>query len=325
MVKKCDCQRFLIALFLLWIVSPVSAGPFTNVFFFGDSTTDTGNVCVLTPTADECSAPYFGNRASNGPVWADYFATSLGLSAKAALSPASAPPLLLPSGGTNFAVGGAQTVNLALSTPSQIGLYLNPSFFGAVDPNALYSIWIGGNDIRDIVKAGLSTPVAQALVAQAVENVILGIEVLRDHGAQNFLLALLPDTGISADFSDAQSALARQLTLSYNALLGNEAKSVLAGENLTLFDVFSLIEGIVNSGLFEVETPCLKDPACASNPTGPIADRFLLFDDIHATTKIHSLIAAAATTASTIPEPSTLALLTIGILGLLTRRCLIGC
>jgi outer membrane lipase/esterase len=138
---------------------------------------------------------------------------------------------MLPSGGTNFAVGGARTVNLALS---EIGLYLNPSFFGAVDPNALYSLWIGGNDIHDIVRAGLTPPVAEGLVAQAVENVISGIEVLRDRGAQNFLLALLPDTGISADFSDAQSALARQLTVFYNTLLGDEAKDALAGQNLTL-------------------------------------------------------------------------------------------
>jgi hypothetical protein len=64
--------------------------------------------------------------------------------------------------GTNFAVGGARTPDLAL----EISVYRN--FFPTVDPGALYVFWIGGNDIRDIVRDPSSIA-----VPQAVANVIL--------------------------------------------------------------------------------------------------------------------------------------------------------
>jgi hypothetical protein len=70
-------------------------------------------------------------------------------------------------------------------------------------------------------------------------------------------------------------------------------------------------------GLAEVITPCLEVPACAADPSrGSIADTFLVFHEIHATTATHALIGAAAT-AAVIPEPSTL-MLGLGALGLLS-------
>ena len=68
------------------------------MYAFGDSLTDTGNVSLA--TLGMVPAPPYADRSfSNGPVWAQDLAQSLGL-------PALKPSL---AGGTDFAYGGAET------------------------------------------------------------------------------------------------------------------------------------------------------------------------------------------------------------------------
>src|SRR6266705_841732 len=83
--------------------TPAWAGPYSNVFVFGDSLSDAGNVFVATGGAVPVSPPYFQGRFSNGPTYAADLATRLGV---------QATPSLL--GGTNFAFGGAWTSSAAL-------------------------------------------------------------------------------------------------------------------------------------------------------------------------------------------------------------------
>jgi hypothetical protein len=82
-------------------------------------------------------------------------------------------------------------------------------------------------------------------VPQAVANVILGISALQLAGAEHFLVAQLPNTGRSFDLWPEQAAEATALTLSFNSLLAS-ALDALVGIDFTLFDVFSLIEGIAS-------------------------------------------------------------------------------
>src|SRR6478672_11832697 len=80
---------------------------FTNIFVVGDSVSDSGdNAIVLAPNVTPVSAitnsfvpafPYASGHYTNGAVWAQLFAASLGL---------SAAPVL--AGGTDFAFGGAR-------------------------------------------------------------------------------------------------------------------------------------------------------------------------------------------------------------------------
>ena len=297
--------RIWLAFVAVLLAAPAQAEPFTNVFFFGDSTTDTGNSCVLDPGDRACRAPAFFGRASNGPVWAEYFAANLGASARAALAPGTAPPVFLPSGGTNFAVGGADTTQLS----TEIAVYRQ--FFPTTDPNALYAIWMGGNDIRDVVRGRSSIT-----MPQAVSNVIGAVNALQAAGAQHFLVALLPDTGRSADLSPEQSRQASALTVEFNRLLG-AALTGRKGVDITQLDVYSLVEDIARRpaayGLTQVTTPCLRVPACAADPMGPISRQFLLADEIHFTTAGHAIVAAAATAAlARVPAPAPSALLLIG-------------
>ena len=77
------------------------AGPYSNLYVFGDSLSDTGNLSFATGGAVPGTAqPYFNGRFSDGPVWVETMAAHLGLAGDAA-------PLHL--GGKNFAFAGART------------------------------------------------------------------------------------------------------------------------------------------------------------------------------------------------------------------------
>src|SRR5262249_12347175 len=125
--------------------------------------------------------PAAPGRFSNGPVWTEYLAAGLGHPG------ASAPSNLIfngtavvpigPQGGHNYAFGGART-GLGGAAGATTGLFgeliaWNGSVFGqaltrAADPNALYVVVAGPNDIRDFRSgaAGALTP------AQAAANVV---------------------------------------------------------------------------------------------------------------------------------------------------------
>ena len=114
------------------------------MYAFGDSLTDTGNVSLATFGHGAGSPPYADRSFSNGPVWAQDLAQSLGL------------PPLQPSlaGGTDFAYGGAETGQTPAHTlnptdlPSQYSQFLTQ--VPSPQAGALYAVWIGSNDVLDI-------------------------------------------------------------------------------------------------------------------------------------------------------------------------------
>jgi phospholipase/lecithinase/hemolysin len=91
-----------VALLMLAIVS-ASAAPFSALYALGDSLSDAGNTFSATGGATPPASPNASVNGygvfSNGPVWVQHLASNFGLGP------------LLPSlaGGTDFAVGGAQT------------------------------------------------------------------------------------------------------------------------------------------------------------------------------------------------------------------------
>src|SRR5579883_862271 len=109
----------------------------TKIVVFGDSLSDTGNAYIGSLHLKAPSPPYFRGRFSNGPIWVEMFARHFGLKAAPALA-----------GGSDFAVGGAKVGSGLDSLPHQADLYLALSIFSRPDPNAVYIIFGGGNDIR---------------------------------------------------------------------------------------------------------------------------------------------------------------------------------
>ena len=83
------------ALFLS--LASAQASAYSQLYVFGDSLSDTGNLFAATGGTNPIP-PYFNGRFSNGPVWVETLAASLGLPVN--------PSLL---GGTNYAFAGAVT------------------------------------------------------------------------------------------------------------------------------------------------------------------------------------------------------------------------
>src|SRR5579862_7480610 len=141
---KSTRSAFLICtIFACLILQPFSAQaatpPFSAVYVFGDSYCDVGNLYTVIGAP---GAPYLPGRRSNGPLWVEHVANAWGLP----MTPSIAH-------GNDYAWAGAEVINpipepgfSIPNVPQQIALYLN-DHGGKADPNALYILEGGGNDI----------------------------------------------------------------------------------------------------------------------------------------------------------------------------------
>ncbi len=243
----------LAALIGLAPLATQAASPtFTNLYIFGDSYCDVGNVFIVTKGADP-APPYYNGRFSNGPLWVDHVAGFLGL-------PALKPSL---AGGTDFAFAGAEVTapdvtaaGTIPSVPQQVALYLQ-SVGGKADPGALYIIEGGGNDILDATGGSpqeLGYQIALGIAESELE--------LRQAGARNivipdlFNVGLLPAGQVNAAFASAATAATNEWL---NRLLA--AEDFLEGIQITRINVFDLLNAIqkdpTHFGFTNITTPCI--------------------------------------------------------------------
>lgn len=234
-------------------VAAQAASPaFTQLYIFGDSYCDVGNIFVATKGA-EPAAPYYNGRFSNGPLWVDHVAGYLGL-------PALQPSL---AGGTDFAFGGAEVTapvttpqGTIPSVPQQVALYLQTTG-GKADPKALYILEGGGNDILNST-SGSPQQLGYQIALGLAESELL----LRQAGARNFLIpnlfnvGLLPAAQANAAFAAAATVAANQWL---NRLLALEG--LLEGIHIVRLDVFDLLNAVqadpTHFGFTNIATPCI--------------------------------------------------------------------
>ncbi len=283
-------------------IRPLQAGPFSAIYAFGDSLTDTGNVFLATGGTNPPPG-YFNGRFSNGPLWIDQVTTHFGL---APLTPAIVP------GGTNYAVGGAMSGlgNSPVGAPNlltQIGIFQASLGGGAADSSALYTINIGGNDFL----GGQTDPTIPAA------NVSLAIQSLAALGATQILVLdteLLGYTPRALSLlNPVQQAGLNLICTAYSAQL----QANIAGLRSTLGISIYLTD------ILETSAKVHANPAAYgfTNITDGAylvgdyaATGYLYWDDIHPTSAGHTLIAQQAIAA--IPEPSAMVLLGMGTLAL---------
>jgi len=317
--------------FLSLLVASVlaHASAFSNVYVFGDSLSDNGNLHALDP------ASTYGERFSNGPVAVEVVAAALGFTLT--------PSFHLAGGtsGNNFAIAGAKAIdedgNEAtpdINLPTQVNAFLQIN--GGVAPSdALYIVLIGGNDIRAAREISAQAVFAsskeerQALrkaanesLKTAVESEIAQIKKLIAAGAQHILVANAPDIGAIPEtdlvaaglLANAQTKrqqrkaarlpiIATKLSANYNRKLERKLARTEkeTGIDFIEYDLFSFLSDQIDNaedyGLTNTDDACAYmltqagalHPDCDGYAT---ATGFLFFDEIHPTTVVHQAAGA---------------------------------
>ena len=336
------------------------ASLFSQFVIFGDSLSDNGNAYIGTlgnppgPVPPDYTVfPPFSptglGRFTDGPdtspsttmpglIWNEVLAGMLGVSPA---EPSLLPP---PNSGTNFAIGGAQVL-ATVPTPfgpipslqAQVGEYLAGTGDHA-DPNALYILWGGANDLYNAVETAGETPaqIAATEAAMVCLPSVSGctaslpddIAALAAAGAKDFLWLNLPQlattprgaadvAGVSgpvgAAFTNASTQFATDVA-GDSALLDS-----LLGVTIADVDIYGLYQAILADPLafgYHNVTGFAQGNASAD------PDQYLFWDyDSHPTTTGHILIANAADASvlsTFVPEPATWAA-GLGLLAVLWR------
>jgi len=259
------------------IAARAATPKYDSLIVFGDSYCDVGNLFTATGGA-EPAAPYYDMRFSNGPLWVDHAAGFLGVPLTASLL-----------GGTDYAFGGAwvtepQSVTGVPSVPQQVELYLS-QHGGKADPNALYILEGGGNDILDT-----TTGTPDELGYQIALGIAGSELLLRHAGARHFVIPVLFNVGLlpAAAGNVSFAAAASNATNKWeDALLGFEGS--LEGVHILRLNVFSLLNAVetdpTHFGFTDVTDPCLTTTVCAD------PDHTFFWDTHHPTEFGHAFFA----------------------------------
>jgi phospholipase/lecithinase/hemolysin len=267
-------------------LSSASAGGFTELVAFSGALTDTGNAAS---EGAKYPPPFYKNRNSNGPLAIDVFAARLGLKSDPSLH------LIGKSAGTNYAVSDALAgANGPHDLPAQISAYL-ASKKGKADPNALYFVFIGGNDV---VLAALNQDDRQSevLLDKAVEGIAVGIRRLVGAGAKTIFAPDFIDLGYAPALHKAgTNERASRLSNLYNQRFDKMLDTLQAEMNFELvrwkFSDFvnDLMAHANEFGFDNVSDSCqdfVKAGRCNT-------ERFVFLNDVYPTAKVHELVGNA--------------------------------
>lgn len=306
MSKKLSAKLGLVAAATVLTASFTSTASaafnFSQMISFGDSLSDTGNVFLATGChlgAPSCAAgavdvapsqTYWQGRFQDGPAWNESMASQLGMAAPT-------PSL---AGGSNYAFGGARTsvTGAVPSVQDQVNMYLAATN-GVADPDAIFTLFAGGNDIKGVA-AGEIGPTevfaASAVIPSMVNQLIAA-------GAQSILVANVPNVGLAPIISAGGSDPAQATGLTNGFNLG--FASVGALNEVVLVDTFSTSNAIAADyatggsqyGFTNINDSCAIDTASGVNTSGN-CDSYLFYDLLHPTAAANNVIAGDALSAA---------------------------
>ena len=322
MKKQAVAAGFVLFSFML--PTKASAVSFDQLYVFGDSLSDTGNIYNATGKIFPQSPPYFEGRFSNGPLWVDYLGDQLGLKPTLFTTLPSTPA----TQGINFAFGGASSGsgNAVVPNPNLPGVLQQVLGFAGTlqannqtaDPNALYTLWGGANDFLFSNPKDSTTPIS---------NISLALNTLVKVGAKNILVFNLPDLGKlpAAKINDRNPTTLSKSTSEFNLGFAQTVNALSQNPNLNIIpiDIYSLFNQASALRFTNVTESCLS----RLDICNPANNKFVFWDDFHPTTAVHKLVAdtaLAAIQAKSVPEPAInlgiLAVGAFGVVGVLKRQ-----
>jgi len=274
---------------------------FSQVYVFGDSLSDTGNLASIVGPFP--SPPFYDNRVSNGPVAVEILAEKLGLPLHTSLH------LVGPAVGSNYAIAGANAAgNEGIDLPMQLNIFLANHGYRAPG-DALYVIMIGGNDIRG-ARAAIDKTSAKAIINSAVQQVLFTLDALIQSGARRFLIVnspnigIIPETSILSVVNDDPMLARRATKLSryYRNQLHKYIEQYEDNENIKIieFDLFKQFNKLIKKsekyGFTNSTEACFSSITFTFNEGCNFSlnfDQYIFFDEIHPTARVHAIIGNA--------------------------------
>ncbi len=333
-----NIKKFALIIFLA-SVTQVSVAGFTTVYLLGDSLSDQGNLFTSTellvgegngvPASDH----YYAGRFSNAENYVDFLSRNLGIEINASIM-----------WGNNFAYGGTRTdynrVEDDFSKPFPVNIlcqngmigpsgcdYGMPPFFGfdpgikpwslelqvedfqsrgIMDPDALYIVFSGANDLADLTAivarfGGDPETFIPPFIEKVVGGISSGIAAFVAVGGKDIIVANAPNLGVVPSvtrFGPQFSALATGLSEQYNQALMAMLAQWEGQTNIILFDTFSLITEVVHApddyGFSNVTEACYSGFVGPAGPDDTVCDEpdaYAFWDVEHPTSAFHALMA----------------------------------
>lgn len=287
--------------------APVTRLPIRSMYVLGDSLSDQGNLLAATTALGAPSRQpgvpdelhYFQGRFSNGVNYVDALAERLGISVTPSLE-----------GGTNFAFGGARTHYNVVEQP--FGPYPQGAFPWSLsseteafvaqrgnrraEPNALFVVFSGSNDLADVLSLRLDPATTIATTIEGIREAILAFKAA---GARTILVPNLPNLGkvpLVTQNGPRVAAFATALTEQYNAAL-DAMLDTIEDVDIVRFDTFAFVTDVVDNPTaygFTNSTEACYSGFVTPDPTATECadpDAHVFWDGEHPTAKFYSLLA----------------------------------
>lgn len=288
----------VLASLLVGAGSGAQAGPYSNAYFFGDSLTDVGVFTAL---------PWVGanNHFSTNPgtIWAQNLGAKYGFSVTPAYAtdPVNDPYTFTSiASGNDFAVGMsrnnlAPTDAIAVNIPPASAQVSDFLARGALDPNALYAVSGGHNDVIAQINAfigGAAPATVEAAIGTAANDLVAQVTRLQSAGARNVIVVGIMDiskTPYAQTLTAGQLAELQVLVTTFNTTLA----TALTGKNVLYFDTSRMLGTILaNPAAYGFTNT--TDAACATFSLGCAAPAgtsgYLFADPKHPSEGGHRII-----------------------------------